>query len=353
MLSLEKKTWKRKMKTNTSAKIEALQYLSEYLTNLESDELKALYSIAYAENTWFTDISIKEALAGIRDEYLDQFKLTEWIAKYDIDANHPPKKIGLILAGNIPAVGFNDVLCVFLSNNVALIKYAEKDKKLIPFLLNKMTQKFPQFKSYFQEVEMLKEFDAVIATGSDNSGRYFQSYFGKYPNIIRKNRNSIAVLNGKETKQDILDLGKDIFSFFGLGCRNVSKLFLPEKYDLTFLLEQLHEFNDIIHHNKYKNNFDYNIALFLLNKVKYLNNGCIIILEDERYASRIASLHYEYYTDLATLADKLTSDENHIQCVVSHEILNPLRTFKFGKAQTPSLYDYADGIDTMLWLTSL
>ena len=341
------------MNTDLKYRIEALVYLGHYLINLESQELNNLYEISFAENKWFTKDNIVEALGGVRDEFLNEIKLNDWVSKYEIKETDYPKKVGLVLAGNIPAVGFNDVLCVFVSGNISLIKYSDKDKRIIPHLLEKVIEKYPQFKNYFVDVEMLKDFDAVIATGSDNSARYFNAYFGKYPNIIRKNRNSIAVLNGTETKEEILSLGKDIFSYFGLGCRNVSKIFIPTDYDIDFLLEHLQDYKEIVQHNKYMNNFDYTNALFLLNKVSFKNNGSIILKEDLSYASRIASLHYEYYDNLVDLKIKLKNDEEKIQCIVSNIKFENLYTYPLGQAQCPTLSDYADGIDTMKFLTSL
>lgn len=341
------------MNIELKVRIEALAFLGQYLDQLETQTLTELYDLCYAENKWFTKANIQDALQGIRNEYLNTEKLNQWISTYSFKESKSIKKIGLILAGNIPAVGFHDILCVFLSGNISLIKYSDKDKRIIPHLLMVMTNQYPQFQSYFIEVEMLKGFDAVIATGSDNSARYFNTYFGKYPNIIRKNRNSVAVLNGAETPEDIRNLGNDIFSYFGLGCRNVSKLFLPFGYNKEFLLEQLHQFNHLVLHDKYKNNFDYNIALFLLNRVSFQNNGCIIIFENPAYASRIASLHYEYYDNVADLETKIQKDEEKIQCVVSNVHFEQIKTFAFGTAQCPGLLDYADGIDTMNFLLNL
>lgn len=341
------------MNIELKIRIEALVFLGTYLNDLETSALCELYDLCYAENKWFTKENIIAALQGIRNEYLQEEKLKDWIKNYPINESKRIKKVGLILAGNIPAVGFNDILCVFLSGNISLIKYAEKDKRIIPHLLSVMTTQYPQFTSFFTAVDKLSDFDAVIATGSDNSARYFNTYFGKYPHIIRKNRNSIAVLDGTETAEDIKKLGNDIFSYFGLGCRNVSKLFLPSGYDLESLMEQLHQFNHLALHDKYKNNFDYNIALFLLNKVSFKNNGCIIIHENTAYASRIASLHYEYYDHLYDLETRIKKDEDKIQCVVSHIQLANTKTFAFGTAQCPKLNDYADGIDTMNFLIKL
>ncbi len=333
-------------------RIEALIKLGEFLQDLNTEEINAICDTAYYANRWFEQENTKLALVGIRDEFLDKEKLISWANHYKFKENSA-KKIGLVLAGNIPAVGWNDIQCVFITGNISQIKYSEKDSIIIPFLIKKIIEFEPQFADQFEIVERLKEYDAVIATGSDNTARYFHSYFGKYPHIIRKNRNAVAVLSGDESKEDILNLGKDIFTFFGLGCRNVSKIYIPTDYNFDNFLEILHDNNFIVNNNKYKNNFDYNIALFLLNKVGYKNNGCLIIREDERLTSRIASIHYEFYKDKNDLLEKLQSQKENIQCIVSNISLDNFNVFSFGKAQQPSLMDYADGADTMAFLTSL
>ena len=340
------------MTTTLNERIEALVWLGKMLNDWDNPEITAVIEQAYAENPWFTPENIKLALTGIQQEFLDEKKLKQWLSNYEI-VERGKANVGLILAGNIPAVGFHDVLCCFVSGHKAKIKWAEKDKVLMPFLLKKMTTKFPKMESHFTDIERLTDFDAIIATGSNNSARYFESYFSKYPHIIRKNRNGIAILDGSETKEELYQLGTDVFNFFGLGCRNVAKLFVPENYQFDNLLEIFHEFNSLVYHNKYKNNFDYNIALFLLNKVKFVNNGCIILMEDKRYASRISALHYEYYTSSTSLINELNTNKDKIQCIVSRNKLEGIKTFNFGESQKPSLSDYADGVDTMTFFCSL
>jgi len=198
----------------------------------------------------------------------------------------------------------------------------------------------------------LQGLDGVIATGSNNSARYFEAYFGKYPNIIRKNRNAVAILNNKETKEDLAKLGTDIFQYFGLGCRNVAKIYVPEDFDFDQLLEALHEHKEIVMHDKYKNNFDYNYTLIILNSVAHKSNGCILLTEDASLQSRIAQLHYEFYKDEADLNTKLTSVESEIQCVVGQAVKG-WSTIPFGQAQVPGLSDYADGVDTLEFLLGL
>jgi len=235
-----------------------------------------------------------------------------------------------------------------------LIKCSSRDTALLKAIIDRLTDLSPDSKPYFEFVDQLKGFEAVIATGSNNSARYFEQYFGKYPNIIRKNRSAIGILDGTESNEELMALGEDIFNYFGLGCRNVSKLYVPEEYKFDQLLSVLHEgYKDVVLHNKYKNNFDYNNALFLMNKVDFLMSGSLIITESKEITSRIATLHYERYQDLSQLGEQLVALMNQIQCTVSKVSIPGLSVFKFGEAQKPSISDYADGVDTMKFLTSL
>lgn len=336
-----------------AARIKALAQLGEKLRFLDDPEWQMVMEEAKARNGWFTLESQQLALNAIREDMLDEFKLDQWVKPYEGLAGKEPKKIGLILAGNIPAVGFHDVLSCLVSGHYALIKASEKDRVLIQHLLKLLVEIEPNFQYQFEFTEQLKSMEAVIATGSNNTGRYFHTYFDKYPNIIRNHRNSVAILTGQESDETLYTLGADIFTYFGLGCRNVSKIFVPEGYNFGQLMEVLHQYNEIVLHHKYKNNFDYNIALYLLNRVQYINNGCLILLEDKRLASRIASLHYEYYKEPSQLADRLKEDAGQIQCVVSLEPISNLVTLPPGQSQRPALTDYADGADTLAFLNSL
>lgn len=336
-----------------AARIKALAQLGEKLRFLDGPEWQLVMEEAKARNGWFTLESQQLALNAIREDMLDEFKLDQWVKPYEGLAGKEPKKIGLILAGNIPAVGFHDVLSCLVSGHYALIKASEKDRVLIQHLLKLLVEIEPNFQYQFEFTEQLKSMEAVIATGSNNTGRYFHTYFDKYPNIIRNHRNSVAILTGQESDETLYTLGTDIFTYFGLGCRNVSKIFVPEGYNFGQLMEVLHQYNEIVLHHKYKNNFDYNIALYLLNRVQYINNGCLILLEDKRLASRIASLHYEYYKESSQLADRLKEDAGQIQCVVSLEPISNFDTLPPGQSQRPALTDYADGADTLAFLNAL
>ncbi|MFK8101244.1 MAG: acyl-CoA reductase [Saprospiraceae bacterium] len=333
-------------------KITLLTQLGKYLQT-DTEELAAVKHKAYLHNKWFTVANIDKALSAISEAFLQEDKLRAWLKPYKIEDTEKTKTVALVLAGNIPLVGFHDVISVFLAGHRALIKLSEKDKFLLPFLVNQMLKIAPAAAAYFEFTERLQQFDAVIATGSNNSARYFESYFSKYPNIIRKNRSSVAILNGKESSEVLLALGSDVFDYFGLGCRNVSKLYLPQGYDFDALLRALYNYKEVVLHDKYKNNFDYNYTLLILNKIAYEANGCILLTEATSLQSRIACLHYEYYSDEADLAEKLSTKMAEIQCVVGEFSLAQNEVIPMGKAQQPTLSDYADGVDTMQFLVEI
>lgn len=334
-------------------RIEAMVELGAYLQS-EDEYLQAIMHRTYRDNQWFTIENQQKALQAIATKFLERTKLEEWVAQYDIpEQTAPPRTVGLVLAGNIPLVGFHDMLSVFMAGHRAVIKRSEKDKYLLPTLVRQLEKINPATASYFTFPEVLKGFEAVIATGSNNSARYFETYFGKYPHIIRKNRNAVAILDQKESPADLLALGQDVFQYFGLGCRNISKLYVPKGYTFEPLLEALHEFRQIVNHKKYKNNFDYHYSIYIINRMEYLANGCIMLLEKEDIPSPIANLYYEFYDDLEQLENKLTQQQDQIQLIAANLQLQQHPTVPFGKAQSPSLTDYADGVDTMQFLKTL
>lgn len=301
-------------------------------------------------NGWFTIDQLMFANKSW-EAALDTSSLSEWTSRYDF-GNEPLKTIGLILAGNIPFVGFHDVLSVLISGNRALIKLSSTDSFLIPFVLKYLVKIEPRFADRIEFTkEKLENFDAVIATGSNNTARYFDYYFSKYPNIIRKNRNSVAVLSGNETKDDLIALGEDIFRYYGLGCRSVSKMFVPENYDFSLFFEAMYEYKDVIFYEKYANNYDYNKAVFLMSNFKLLDNEFLTLKEDTGYASPISSVFYEYYSDIQQLENKLKEDTDKIQCVVSKGLIKD--SLSFGETQKPNLWDYADGVDTIHFLLNM
>ena len=310
----------------------------------------SLMNQLHESNSWFKREQLEFAFKSWSDA-LTNDNLTKWLSDYDL-TDDKLKTIGLILAGNVPMVGFHDVLSVLMSGNKALIKLSSNDELLIPVLLKYLSSIEPQFKDRYEITkDKLQNFDAVIATGSDNTARYFDYYFGKYPNIIRKNRNSVAVLNGSESKEDLIALGEDIFRYYGLGCRNVSKLFVPKDYNFDQFFEGMFSQKDIIDDDKYANNYDYNKAVFLMSNFKLLDNGFMTIKEDTSYTSPISSVFYEFYDDVNAVKDRLNADKDKIQCVVSNQIIE--NSLPFGSTQKPELWDYADNVDTMKFLLSL
>ncbi|MCX2493285.1 acyl-CoA reductase [Pedobacter sp. PF22-3] len=307
-----------------------------------------LYS-AESANAWFTQENIKKSILSFA-EMLNQTDLALWFQSVKLSTS--PKKVGLILAGNIPLVGLHDVLCVLATGNIALIKLSSSDDKLIKTVLAELMNIEPAFADKIEYVERLKDFDAVIATGSNNSSRYFDYYFSKVPNIIRKNRNSVAVLDGSESFEDIQSLGNDIFDYFGLGCRNVSKIYFPKGYDIANFYEGIESFQPIINHFKYNNNYDYNKSIYLVNAAKHFDNGFLLLKEDESFTSPLAVLFYEEYNDLQEVEDQLADKSENIQCIITKAPL-PLSTFSFGQSQHPKLWDYADNVNTIDFLNSL
>ena len=327
-------------------RIEWLSKLGDYMLSTERDWSDALEK-AGRENGWFipefTDIAIK----NIATAFLKKEKLENWAANYQLTSQtKTPRKVGIVMAGNIPLVGFHDFLCVFITGHKAIIKPSSKDQVLIKHLVQKLIEWKPGLAEVIQFSEMLKGCDAYIATGSNNTSRYFEYYFGKYPHIIRRNRTSVAILTGQETDTELGKLADDVYLYFGLGCRNVTKIYVPVDYDFVPLLEIFKKYNYLADHHKYKNNYDYNLALHLLNKKFYMTNGSVLVVEEPALFSPISQLNYEFYTDKKILAEQLLQNPD-MQCLVSKDHI------PFGGAQSPSLTDYADGIDTMAFLRGL
>lgn len=301
-------------------------------------------------NGWFT---LEQVVISINSwaSALTQDNLDKWTSKYDF-SSEPNKRVGLILAGNIPLVGFHDFISVLISGNIAKVKMSSNDQKLLPFLATYLVAVEPGFASRFDFIEgKMEGFDAVIATGSNNTARYFDYYFNSVPNIIRKNRNSVAVLDGTESHEDMVALGKDVFTYYGLGCRNVSKIFVPEGYVFDSFYQGMFEYKDVIEYEKYSNNYDYNKAVFLMSEFKILDNGFLTVKEDKGYASPISSVFYEYYTDINEVKARLAEDVDKIQCIVSNNLVDG--SIAFGQTQEPQLWDYADNVDTIAFLLGL
>lgn len=299
-------------------------------------------------NGWFNKDNVLFALESW-SKALTKRNLDQWTSNYNL-SNNTSKTIAIIMAGNIPLVGFHDLLSALIANHKVLIKQSSNDSYFLPILAKYIETVEPEFKnSIIFSQGKLDQFDAVIATGSNNTARYFDYYFGKYPNIIRKNRNSVAVLTGEESQSDLEKLGEDIFRYFGLGCRNVSKLLVPQDYDFDQFFKAIYKYHPIINFKKYENNYDYNKAVFLMSQFKILENGFLMLKEDTSYSSPIAALFYEFYDHQQALENKLNSDRDLIQCVVGKHN----NYIDFGQAQQPKLWDYADGVDTLKFLNEL
>ncbi len=315
--------------------------------DLYFDDFSNLIQLSQSHNGWYTPENIYFSIQSWA-KALTEENINQWLSSYNLEVNKP-KIVGLILAGNIPLVGFHDFLSVLISGNSVLIKTSSNDQHLLPFLAKYIIAIEPEMANKITFVDgKLENFDAVIATGSDNTARYFEFYFKDKPSIIRKNRNSVAVLNGNETSDQLKALGEDIFRYFGLGCRNVSKLFVPKNYSFTAFFEAIFEYQDVIHYEKYANNYDYNKAVFLMSNFKLLDNGFLTIKEDSSYSSPISSVFYEFYDDLSDLQLKLKTDQEKIQCIVSNNLVD--NSINFGQTQQPNLWDYADNVDTIAFL---
>ena len=302
-------------------------------------------------NAWFSTENICRTML-YWGKQLNEKTLKKWLSNYTIPKRNAPKNIAVIMAGNIPLVGFHDFLCVLLCGEKIQIKPSSNDKYLLPFIAKYISHLHSDFKNNICfSPDKLEPFDAVIATGSNNTSHYFESYFGKYPHIIRKHKNSVAILTGKETLQDLQALAEDIFAFFGLGCRSISKIFVPKNYDFTQFFESLEPYKYLLSHQKYKNNYDYNKAVYLMSLFEFKDNGFFILKEDKNYGSPIASLFFECYEHTEALEKKLKNDAEKIQCITS--ALQWKNTIPFGQAQKPKLWEYADGKDTLDFIINL
>lgn len=314
------------------------------------EDFQDLIQLSQSHNGWYTPENVYFSIQSWATALTEE-NLHKWLSAYALGKNEQ-KKVGLILAGNIPLVGFHDFLSVLISGNKVLIKTSSNDQFLLPFLAKYLIAIEPELTDKITFVEgKLENFDAVIATGSNNTARYFEYYFKDKPSIIRKNRNSVAVLNGQETKEQLEALGEDIFRYFGLGCRNVSKLFVPKGYSFTAFFEAIFKYQDIIHYEKYANNYDYNKAVFLMSNFKLLDNGFLTIKEDSSYASPISSVFYEFYDSIEELQIRLKSESGKIQCIVSNNLVE--NSIDFGQTQKPNLWDYADNVDSISFLLTI
>ena len=347
-------------------RITAFAKLGDFLRQFSIESIKKIDSIEHNEiffdgflhqiklaqenNSWFTKENILFALESW-SKALTESNLTNFSKDVQLN-NNSAKKVAIIMAGNIPLVGFHDFLSVLISGHSVLVKQSSNDKHLLPFLAKYLEYVEPTFKGKitFTE-EKLTDFDAVIATGSDNTARYFEFYFKNKPNIIRKSRNSVAVITGKETEDDFIKLSDDVFQYFGLGCRSVSKLYVPKDYNFDAFFTGMYAKKDMINNAKYANNYDYNKAVYLMSLFDLLENGFLMIKEDESYASPIATIFYEFYDNETDLKIKLHQDKEKIQCIVARDFIE--NEIAFGQTQHPELTDYADGVNTLEFLSTI
>ena len=314
------------------------------------DAFEELIALSQSHNGWYTPeqvyFSIQSWATALTEDHLN-----EWLSNYELSKNSN-KNVALILAGNIPLVGFHDFLSVLITGHNVKIKTSSNDQHLLPFLAKYIVAVAPEFSDKITFVEgKLENFDAIIATGSNNTARYFEYYFKDKPSIIRKSRNSVVVLDGNETTEQLTALGEDIFRYFGLGCRNVSKLFVPKGYTFDAFFEAIFVYQDVIHYEKYANNYDYNKAVFLMSNFKLLDNGFLTLKEDSSHASPISSVFYETYDTITELENRLEREKDNLQCIVSNKLI--ANSIDFGQTQHPKLWDYADNVDTISFLLTI
>ena len=326
-------------------RIDLMEKLGIYLAG-QDEKLKEIKQKTFEKNKWFTPEFVNLSLKNISTQFLNRSKLENWVKYYQPRHNIKTKIIGIVMAGNIPLVGFHDFLCAFISGHKQMIKLSEKDDVLMVHIIEKLTLWNVEVASLVEVAGFLKNCDAYIATGGYNSSRYFKYYFGKYPSVIRSNKTSVAVLTGNETNEELSLLADDVHTYFGLGCRNVTKLFVPVNYDFMPLLDAFKKYGYFADHTKYKNNYDYNLTLLIMNNKLYMTNDSIILLENENIFSPVSQLHYNFYHDKNVILDDLKKNEN-IQCIIGND------SIAFGEAQQPGLSDYADGKDTLEFLLEL
>ena len=332
---------------NLIQRIDAFSKLGEKIKYVSTSELDEILLNVKNQNPWFTGESTKLALTGIT-KFLMKSNLEKWTSSYELNLKKA-KNIGVAMAGNIPLVGFHDFLCVLISGHNLIAKLSSQDSILIKWLTNMLISIEPEFSAFISFQERLNHVDAMIATGSDNTARYFEYYFRKIPHIIRKNRSSCAILMGEESAEELNVLGQDVFTYFGLGCRSVSKLYVPEGYHFIRMLDSWAPYHDIIHHHKYCNNYDYQKSILLVNGTPFLDTGYVLVTENEALVSPISTVYYETYANQNDLSEKLNKQHEKLQCLVSANAWYK-KSIAFGKAQFPEVWDYADTIDTLKFL---
>lgn len=331
-------------------RIKAFAALGKLLKGLSEETLNQWADHAFGINKWFSRENVIRAFNGIQ-KYLQEESLRNLVSQYHLSPDLQ-KRVGVVMAGNIPLAGFHDFLCVMLSGHIIEIKKSSQDPVLLDYIIKELIEIEPGFSDRIRFADKLNNVEAIIATGSDNTSRYFEYYFANRPHIIRKNRVSIGVLNGNETPEELQELGKDVFTYFGLGCRSVSKVYVPEGYDSRTILSAFESFGKIREHNKFANNYDYNHAIYLLKNIPFLDLGFLILKEDEGMASPISVLYYEYYKSVEQLQSHLDENREKLQVIVSSKSWFP-GSIEIGQAQCPSLTDFADNVDTLDFLQKL
>ena len=331
-------------------RISAWKTVGNILQNLRASERDEVYHRARASNSWFTEQSIDQALAGVQ-RYVEEDKLRRWTQALP---ESPPvvKKVGVVMAGNIPLAGFHDFLTVLISGHTVWAKLSSQDTFLLKYIATLLTEIEPRFEEHIRWVDKLKEADAIIATGSDNASRYFEYYFSNYPHLIRKNRTGVGILRGGESTAALQQLGQDVFQYFGLGCRNVSKLWVPQNYDFVPMIEAWEGYQEVLLHHKYHNNYDYHKSIHLVNGDPFLDTGFVLLKESESLVSPISTVFYETYAGSTDLEQTLAAQREKIQCIVSEDAWFA-SSIPFGQAQQPELWDYADGVNTLAFVNSL
>ncbi len=354
-----------KFQTNLVSTIEqrinVLHKLGDLFRDISVNKKKSIYKkwiekynkniiSAYQYNNWFTKDNILLSLKNWSNE-LTSKNLSSWIYKYRTkDCSN--KTVAIIMAGNLPLVGFHDFICATLLNYNCLIKLSSDDKVLMPLIVDFIDFILPGHKNKIDFTDQpLNNFDGVIATGSNTSFKYFEYYFKNYPKLLRKNRHSIAILDGNETKKDLIGLAEDIFNYFGMGCRSVSKIFVPNNYNFDLLFGAVYKFRDIINHNRYANNYDYNKTVYLMSEQKFIENGFFMLKEDKKLGSPIACLFYEKYNSHTEIEKYIELKKNSLQCIVSN--INIPNTISFGESQKPKIDDYADNVNTLNFLLKI
>ena len=329
---------------NLQARIEHFFTLGQQFLDPKTEALQLAKGRAFQQNSWFLPVFMDHAITKISDSFLSLDALKQWANSYPSLSDAPTgKKVGIVMAGNIPLVGFHDLLSTLIAGHTAVVKLSSKDTILMKYVIESLVEINPAFENLIIQQEQLKNCDAYIATGSNNSGRYFEQYFGKYPHIIRKNKTSIAILNGQETKSELDLLADDMLLYFGMGCRNVTQIWVPEGYDFISLLESMKKYNYLGDEHKYKHNYDYQLALLMMNRQFYMDTGGILLSENPSPFAALSQIHYQFYP----LGKLPTIDSTEIQCIVG------VNGIAFGGPQKPSLLEYADGVDTLDFLSRI